>query len=71
MSRKFQREAYKGQLVLLKFTILLMLVFGAVSPIFRHDSVANYVCLGSVFILAVLAGVSLLKNTQSCADRDC
>jgi hypothetical protein len=62
MTRKFRLAAYKLQLIIFKLTILIVLVFGAVSPVFRHDSVVNYVCLSSVSILAVLAGFSLLRQ---------
>jgi hypothetical protein len=61
MTKEFREAAYRSQLLAFKLTILAMLVVGALSPVFRHDFLANCVCLISVAILAVLAGVSIFK----------
>ena len=60
-----QERAYGLQLVALKGAILLLLMLGAISPIFRRDAVALYVSVFCVAVLSILAGTALFSRRKT------
>jgi len=60
-----QQKAYGLQLVALKGAILLLLAIGAISPIFRRDTIALYVSVFCVAVLSILAGIALFRRKTS------
>jgi hypothetical protein len=56
---KIRSGAYVVQIGIAKFTAVLILALGAVSPIFRDDAAAIYLSVGCVTVLSVLSLVTV------------